>query len=61
MSLVSWGGPHPVLCKKRPTANLVSRKVLVPLLGHMALAIAIQTASYITVKAQPWYVMSAYS
>ncbi|PKS05222.1 hypothetical protein jhhlp_008593 [Lomentospora prolificans] len=53
---MSWGQPHSTLCKKRPTANLVSRKVLVPLLGHMALSIAVQSAAYLAVKRQPWYI-----
>ncbi|SPN98873.1 related to cation translocating ATPases [Cephalotrichum gorgonifer] len=53
---MSWAGPYPELCKKRPTANLVSRKVLVPLLGHMAIAIVIQAITYLAVRAQPWYI-----
>lgn len=55
--IVSWAGPYPALCKKRPTANLVSRKVLVPLLGQMAIAIAIQAITYAAVKRQVWYVL----
>lgn len=51
---MSWAGPYPALCKKRPTANLVSRKVLIPLLGHMAISIVIQTITYLTVRTQDW-------
>ncbi|KAL2114590.1 hypothetical protein VUR80DRAFT_4573 [Thermomyces stellatus] len=53
---MSWAGPYPALCKKRPTANLVSRKVLIPLLGHMAISIVIQTITYLTVRTQDWYI-----
>ena len=58
VTTVSWAGPSPGLCKRRPTANLVSRKVLVPLLGQMAIAVAIQAIVYIAVMRQSWYVAS---
>ena len=52
---MGWSGPAPTLHRKRPTADLVSRKVLTPLLGLMAISVAIQAASYVAVKEQPWY------
>jgi cation-transporting ATPase 13A3/4/5 len=53
---MGWAGPAPRLCRKRPTADLVSRKVLTPLLGFMLICILFQTVTYITVKEQPWYI-----
>lgn len=52
---MGWAGPAEKLCRKRPTADLVSRKVLVPLLGLMGISIAIQAIAYVTVREQPWY------
>ncbi|KJZ75510.1 hypothetical protein HIM_04973 [Hirsutella minnesotensis 3608] len=52
---MGWAGPAPTLCKKRPTAELVSRRVLTPLLGLMCICILIQTSAYLTVKEQSWY------
>ncbi|KAI1754422.1 hypothetical protein F4782DRAFT_29552 [Xylaria castorea] len=53
---MGWSGPYPVLSKKRPTANLVSRKVLTPLLGQMIVCILIQAASFLIVQQQEWYI-----
>ncbi|CAG8982112.1 hypothetical protein HYALB_00003204 [Hymenoscyphus albidus] len=53
---MGWTGPFPILCKKRPTANLVSRKVLVPLLGQIAICIFIQAVAFHSVRKQPWYI-----
>ncbi|RYC55597.1 hypothetical protein CHU98_g10610 [Xylaria longipes] len=53
---MGWSGPYPVLSKKRPTANLVSRKVLAPLLGQMMICILIQAASFLIVQQQEWYI-----
>lgn len=52
---MSWAGPAASLCRKRPTADLVSRKVLTPLLGSMVICVLIQTAALIAVGEQPWY------
>jgi hypothetical protein len=52
---VSWAGPYPVLCRKRPTASLVSRKVLVPLLGQVTLCVLIQFIGFEAVQNEPWY------
>ncbi|KAI0840195.1 hypothetical protein F5Y06DRAFT_263921 [Hypoxylon sp. FL0890] len=53
---MGWSGPFPVLSRKRPTANLVSRKVLTPLLGQMIICILIQAAAFIIVRQQSWYI-----
>lgn len=53
---MSWAGPFPVLSRKRPTADLVSRKVLVPLVGQMLICIAIQAAAWLIVMTRPWYI-----
>ncbi|KAI0472027.1 hypothetical protein GGR56DRAFT_667735 [Xylariaceae sp. FL0804] len=52
---MGWSGPYPVLSKKRPTADLVSRKVLTPLIGQMVICIAIQAVAWLIVREQPWY------
>lgn len=52
---MSWAGPYKDLSRKRPTANLVSRKVLTPLLGHMLICVAIQTVAFLDVRKQPWF------
>lgn len=51
---MGWTGAWPVLCRKRPTASLVSRKVLTPLLGQIVLCIFVQLAAYELVQQQPW-------
>lgn len=53
---MGWTGAYPVLSRKRPTASLVSRKVLTPLLGQIGLCILIQAIGFVAVKHQPWYV-----
>lgn len=52
---MGWTGPHPVLSRKRPTANLVSRKVLTPLLGQISICILTQFVAFKTVQSQPWF------
>ncbi|KAG6058652.1 hypothetical protein E4U32_004495 [Claviceps aff. humidiphila group G2b] len=52
---MGWAGPAPVLCQKRPTANLVSEKVLIPLLGLIAMCVSIQGVAFLTVSKQSWY------
>lgn len=54
---VGWTGPFPVLCRKRPTASLVSRKVLTPLLGQIAICILIQAVGFQAVRRQPWWAL----
>ncbi|KAI1166378.1 hypothetical protein F5B18DRAFT_607041 [Nemania serpens] len=53
---MGWSGPYPELSKKRPTANLVSRKVLTPLLGQILVCVLIQAASLLIVREQEWYI-----
>lgn len=53
---MSWAGPYPELCRKRPTADLVSRKVLTPLIGQMCICILIQAAAFVVVRKQPWFI-----
>lgn len=53
---MSWAGPSPELCRKRPTADLVSRKVLTPLIGQMCICILIQAAAFVVVRKQPWFI-----
>lgn len=52
---MGWVGPYSTLCRKRPTANLVSRKVLTPLLGQIGLCILVQMLAFETVQTQDWY------
>ena len=51
---MGWTGAYPTLSRKRPTASLVSRKVLIPLLGQIVLCILIQLVAFETVQKQPW-------
>ncbi|KAI4142592.1 MAG: hypothetical protein LQ341_003165, partial [Variospora aurantia] len=53
---LGWTGPYPILCRKRPTASLVSHKVLTPLLGHVVLCILVQSVAFEFVRRQPWFV-----
>ncbi|KAH8733206.1 hypothetical protein GQ44DRAFT_697072 [Phaeosphaeriaceae sp. PMI808] len=52
---MGWSAAYPLLSRKRPTANLVSRKVLTPLLGQMVFCIATQAIAFRIVQQQPWY------
>ena len=52
---VGWTGAYPALSRKRPTASLVSRKVLIPLLGQVLLCISIQLIGFEAVRRQSWY------
>jgi cation-transporting ATPase 13A2 len=52
---MGWSGAYPQLSRKRPTANLVSRKVLTPLLGQMVFCILIQAVAWRFVQKQEWY------
>jgi cation-transporting ATPase 13A3/4/5 len=52
---MGWSGAYPILSRKRPTANLVSRKVLTPLLGQMVLCILVQYLAFHFVQKQEWY------
>ena len=51
---MGWTGAYPTLSRKRPTASLVSRKVLTPLIGQIVLCIVVQLVAFETVQRQPW-------
>lgn len=53
---MGWTGAYPTLCSKRPTASLVSRKVLTPLLGQVLLCIIIQLVGFEFVQRQTWFI-----
>lgn len=55
---MGWTGAYPALSRKRPTASLVSRKVLTPLLGQILLCIMIQLVGFESVRRQSWYYSS---
>lgn len=52
---MSWSNPFECLVVKRPTANLVSPKVLIPLLSHIVVILFFQVAIWLYVQGQPWY------
>ncbi|KAF1957513.1 hypothetical protein CC80DRAFT_443816 [Byssothecium circinans] len=52
---MGWSGPYSQLSRKRPTASLVSRKVLTPLIGQIAICIVTQAIAFEYVQKQPWY------
>ncbi|KAK9469609.1 hypothetical protein V1512DRAFT_269183 [Lipomyces arxii] len=52
---MAWAKPYPVLSPKRPTANLVSQKILLNLVGQIIIGIAFQMVIWILVQQQPWY------
>jgi len=51
---MGWIGPYSSLCRKRPTADLVSPKILIPLLGQVLICVVVQLAEYETVQSQAW-------
>ena len=52
---MGWTGPYHTLSRKRPTASLVSRKVLTPLLGQISLCVLVQAIAWVAVQTQSWY------
>ena len=52
---MGWTGPYPSLSPKRPTASLVSRKVLTPLIGQIIICIIVQAIAFVIVRQQPWF------
>ena len=52
---MGWTGPYKSLSRKRPTASLVNRKVLIPLIGQILICILIQLVVWLAVRQQPWY------
>ena len=52
---MGWTGAYPTLSRKKPTASLVSRKVLTPLLGQVAICVLTQLVGLEAVRRQLWY------
>lgn len=52
---MSWSKPYEKIVVKRPTANLVSPKVLIPLCCHILVILFFQIAVWLYVQHQPWY------
>lgn len=52
---MGWTGPYHSLSRKRPTASLVNRKVLAPLIGQIVICIVVQLIVWLLVRRQPWY------
>jgi len=48
--------PYPMIHPKRPTASLVSRNVLVSIIGQIIITSAVQFWAFFWVRNQPWYV-----
>ncbi|GME80620.1 unnamed protein product [Ambrosiozyma monospora] len=57
---MSWSKPYPKLCVKKSTANLISPKIIIPLLGSISIILAFQLGIYNYIKDSlaelPWYV-----
>ena len=49
-------GPHTTIFSKRPTASLVSKKVLTSMIGQVIIQIFFQVVGFVWVQKQPWYV-----
>lgn len=47
--------PYPHIHPKRPTANLVSKKVLVSMLGQTVICAFVQAFTFFYTRSQPWY------
>ncbi|CAJ0643141.1 11436_t:CDS:10 [Entrophospora sp. SA101] len=54
MSIVGQTGPYHNIHPKRPTANLVSKSVLTPLLGQIFIQSGFQFFVFLLVRRQPW-------
>lgn len=52
---MSWSKPNSKLVKKRPSANLVSPKILVPLCLNITLILIFQLLPWIAVQYTSWY------
>ncbi|KAF9941951.1 hypothetical protein BGZ67_003522 [Mortierella alpina] len=52
---------YPVLNPKRPTANLVSKKVLTSLIGQILIQSLFQGSLFLIVRRQPWYTPPEYN
>ncbi|CDK29706.1 unnamed protein product [Kuraishia capsulata CBS 1993] len=52
---MSWSKPFPILCQKRPTANLISPKILIPLMGDIAILLIFQVIVWNICQDTDWY------
>ncbi|KAH7579776.1 hypothetical protein B1J92_M11308g [Nakaseomyces glabratus] len=53
---MSWSKPYHELAKKRPSANLVSPKILVPLILDIVFLFLFQFLPWIWIQGRPWYI-----
>ncbi|ODV98495.1 hypothetical protein PACTADRAFT_184935 [Pachysolen tannophilus NRRL Y-2460] len=53
---MSWSEPFPKLFVKRPTANLISPKILIPLVCNILLLMAFQIFIWLFAQSEPWYI-----
>ncbi|GEQ68484.1 hypothetical protein JCM33374_g2152 [Metschnikowia sp. JCM 33374] len=53
---MSWSRPFQKIVVKRPTANLVSPKVLIPLVCQILVITFFQIGIWLYVQKQPWYI-----
>ncbi|KAG7665956.1 uncharacterized protein J8A68_000579 [[Candida] subhashii] len=53
---MSWSKPYDKLIVKRPTANLVSPKILIPLVCQILVILTFQVILWLWVKKEPWYI-----
>ncbi|KAF9390490.1 hypothetical protein BGX21_011470 [Mortierella sp. AD011] len=51
---------YPLLNPKRPTANLVSKKVLTSLIGQIMIQSLFQAMLFVIIRRQPWYTPPVY-
>lgn len=52
---MSWSKPFERLVTKRPTANLVSPKILIPMVCHILIILIFQIILWLWVQDEPWY------
>lgn len=52
---MSWSKPYDKIVKKRPSANLVSPKILIPLLASIVVVLLFQIIPWIIVQGEEWY------
>lgn len=53
---MSWSKPYDKLCSKRPSANLVSLKILIPLFLSFAIILFFQLVPWLFVQTRDWYI-----
>lgn len=55
---MSWSKSYSVIVKKKPTANLISPKIIIPLLGNISILLAGQLLVWFIIRHEnfPWYI-----